>query len=216
MKRLVFGLLVLAGCTNDTKCGLPGAGCTNDTKCGLPGALDIASIEQRDPQTGQCVVTDPGPPCDTQCGPCPETGALQPAVDWADCNGVCDNLNETQCLASTTCHAAYQDTGGPTPTFWGCWNLPPSGAITGACASLDAQTCSEHTDCASVYAVNTGGSLFEHCVTETVPVACSALTTETACKARADCDPVYTGTNCTCDHNGCTCASEAFDHCQTL
>jgi hypothetical protein len=184
----------------------------NQPRCLETGGPPIADIQQRDPQSGQCV--DTSPPCDTACGPCPATGAV--ALDWATCSGACEALTESACLASATCHAAYQDAGGPTPTFWGCWDLPPSGAITGACTNLDAQTCSEHTDCVSVYALANGTTSFARCAAETVQAACSTLTTEAACKARADCDPVYTGTDCTCDHTGCTCKTETFAHCQTL
>src|SRR5262249_60769396 len=154
------------------------------------------------------------PGCDPRCSPCPPTA--QPAVDWASCFGPCEGLAEAECVASTSCHAAYQDTGAANPTYWDCFELPPSGAITGACTNLDAQSCSEHVDCVSVYAVNAGATSFERCAAEAMPVACSTLTTEAACKARADCDPVYVGTNCTCDHSGCTCQTETFDHCQPL
>ncbi|HTR56356.1 MAG TPA: hypothetical protein VMJ10_37035 [Kofleriaceae bacterium] len=105
----------------------------------------IADVELRDPATGQCSAVDPS----CTCGPCPGTAEL--AVDWAMCNGTCDALDESSCLATPGCHAAYQDDPTPTPVFWGCWDLPPSGAIEGSCTGLDAQTCSEHDDCVSIY-----------------------------------------------------------------
>jgi hypothetical protein len=124
-----------------------------------------------------------------------------------------------QCLASSTCHASYRDSPTPTPTFWGCWDLPPSGAIEGSCDNLDAQTCSEHPDCTSLYTspVNSGPNFvpaFVKCVSKVAQPACSTLTTETECKARPDCDPIYNGSNCTCDSHGCTCQTETYDHCQ--
>ena len=207
MMRAAAVLLVLAGCLYD-----------HDTK---PPPCDYAAKEPaqpglRDPQTGQCESFNP--PCDPVCGEeCPETGIAEP--DWATCNGACDSLPEMQCLATPTCHAAYQDSPTPSPTFWGCWDLPPTGAIEGSCTGLDAQTCSEHPDCTSLYTspVNSGPSFvpsFEKCVAKTMQAACSTLTTETACTARTDCDAVYTGMNCTCDSQGCTCQTETFDHCQ--
>jgi hypothetical protein len=64
------------------------------------------------------------------------------------CNGMCEGLTESQCLATPSCHAAYQDSPS---RFWGCWDMPPAGPIQGACAGLDAQTCSEHDDCISTF-----------------------------------------------------------------
>jgi len=45
--------------------------------------------------------------------------------------------------------------------------------------------------------------------------ACESLSSESACTARMDCSPVYTGTNCTCDANGCTCQSLSFARCES-
>jgi hypothetical protein len=103
MRRLALAVVVLTGCVNDHKCYLRGA------------PADIPAQEQRDPDSGQCIVTDPGPTCDPSCGPCAETGAA--ALDWASCFGPCEGLPEAQCVASTSCHAAYQDIGGASPTF---------------------------------------------------------------------------------------------------
>ncbi len=180
-------------------------------------AAAIPAQQLRDPSSGQCVSFGGGMPCDPACGQeCPGVGA---EPDWATCGGVCDALDEAQCLASTTCHAAYQDDSAAQPVFWSCWELPPSGAIEGSCANLDAQTCSEHDDCTSLYTgpVNQPPNFvpsFESCQPKVAAPACSTLTTEAACKARNDCDAVYTGTNCTCDNNGCTCQTETFAHCQ--
>jgi hypothetical protein len=195
-------------------------GCLFDSQkppvCAQEGAGAIASESLRDPSTGQCTTLG-SPGCDPACGQlCPATGALP---DWAACGGPCDSLTEAQCLASATCHAAYQDDSAAQPVFWGCWGLPPSGPSTGSCTNLDAQTCSEHPDCTSLYTgpVNQPPSFvpsYESCHPKVMPPACSTLTTEAACKARSDCDAVYTGMNCTCDNNGCTCATETFSHCQ--
>jgi hypothetical protein len=53
------------------------------------------------------------------------------------------------------------------------------------------------------------------------PPACTALTTEADCTARADCTPIYGGMSCTNDagdicHSGeanCTCATYSFAAC---
>jgi hypothetical protein len=46
------------------------------------------------------------------------------------------------------------------------------------------------------------------------PPPCSTLTSEDTCKARTDCEPIYTGQDCTCDPQGCTCQIETFAYCQ--
>src|SRR5215475_4351584 len=136
MRRTAYLALAVTGCIWGQDPHPPP--CQYDT-------TGIADIQLRNPETGLCQSF--GPTCDPTCGPCP--GAAEP--DWGTCGGACDALTEMQCLATPSCHAAYQDNSGPAPTFWGCWEMPPSGVIHGACDGLDAQTCSEHDDCFSVY-----------------------------------------------------------------
>jgi hypothetical protein len=203
MKRLALLLLVVGGCTTD-----------NNQRC-LEAGTDIADIEYRDPSTGQCQSF--GQNCDSSCGPCPALSDIQP--DWGTCAGACESLSETQCLATASCHAAYQDDSAAHPVFWGCWDMPPSGVLHGSCANLDAQTCSEHDDCTSLYTgpVNQPPNFvpsFESCQSESMQAACATLSTETSCLARTDCDPVYIGMNCTCDAHGCTCQNQTFSQCQ--
>jgi hypothetical protein len=278
MKSYLCLFVLLAGCSDGKqRCNVPLAG------------AGIASQQLRDPQTGQCESIDYGYPCDSACGPCPGVAAAA-APAWAQCYGPCEALTETQCLATPSCHAAYQDDGTSlTPPFWGCWEMPPAGPIEGSCANLDAATCSEHDDCVSIYrtATNTTTTAFESCKaepglscnavdcgagklcvvtpaapssascelaaaagsctgtiacqqmppscpTDTTPgiganacytgyciptdecaaTPCASLTTEAACKARSDCDPIYQGTNCTCDNSGCTCQTETYLRCR--
>lgn len=206
MKGLVC-LLALAGCFTDSH------------KC--PAVVNVAkepAQSLRDPATGQCdPISYPQPyPCDPQCGPCAESGgaAVGAEPDWGSCFGPCESLDEQTCLGSTTCHTAYLQGPGPGAIqFWGCWDLPPSGAVTGTCTGDDAQTCTEHPDCTSLYASGSPDS-YVSCSPKTAPPACSTLTTEAACTARPDCDAIYIGMNCTCTPSGCTCATETYDHCQ--
>jgi hypothetical protein len=198
------------------------AGCTDNSKkvCNYGAAPPIADVEYRDPTTGQCQSFGTTYPCDPACGQlCPATGAVNSAApDWGMCYGSCDSLSEAQCLASPTCHAAYSDTPTPSPTFQGCWALPPTGPITGACTGLDAQTCSEHTDCVSLMtsAVNSGSNFqpsFESCQPEPTTSLCGA----TSCGTGSECVVTPTmpmqqmcvapATAGTCD--AATCASPA-------
>jgi hypothetical protein len=205
-------------------CGLYGGG--GDDCLQANGAL-VPNQELRNPDNGLCeAVGGGGGGCNTACGPCPAaTGAPSIAPAWGACYGACEGLAETACLATASCHAAYQyqSNGAQTPTFWGCWELPPTGPLHGACASLDAATCSAHDDCISTYdgydAPGTA-STFDHCAAEPV--------TTTACAA-VDCGPgnlcvleegqpnvfnpacVSTGAAGTCDGQ-VTCAT-VFDVC---
>jgi len=203
MKHVAWLFLVLVG------------GCFTDNKPCLQNTAGIADISYRNPATGQCQSF--GQPCDTSCGQLCPAGVALP--DWGVCGGACDALAETQCLATPNCHASYQDDSAAHPVFWGCWEMPPTGTIHGSCASLDAETCSEHDDCFSLYTgpVNQPPNFvpsFESCQPEVQQATCATLTTETACLARVDCDPIYNGSNCTCDPHGCTCQTEVFDHCK--
>jgi hypothetical protein len=63
----------------------------------------------------------------------------------------------------------------------------------------------------------TNGCYSGYCIPTTsceVP-ACETLTTEAACTSRNDCNPVYSGTNCTCDSSGCTCQTLTFERCES-
>src|SRR5438876_11656785 len=96
--RAILIIVVLAGCTDHKK-----PVCNYEQ----PG---IADVEYRDPQTGQCQSFGSTYPCDPACGQlCPETATDVALPDWGTCYGACEGLTETQCLASASCHAAYQD-----------------------------------------------------------------------------------------------------------
>lgn len=108
------------------------AACTHDTASHCDHGEDL-----RDPETGICQFVD-------------TCTVARP--DWASCQTACDGLTATQCLATAGCHAAYVDSGSDQgPTFWQCWDVPPSGPAEGNCAGLDAQECSRYDDCTSIY-----------------------------------------------------------------
>lgn len=205
MMRLVCLLAVVAGV----------AGCLERHKtCPLYNQADgIADQLLRDPSNGQCESF--GTPCDPSCGPCPGLAeGLEPQPDWGTCFGMCEELTETQCLATPSCHASYQDDSAQAPVFWGCWDLPPSGVVHGSCAGLDSQTCTEHDDCASVYTgpVNQPPNFvpsFERCIDEP-GTACSGVdcgsgnlcVVTPAAPTTAVCQPIATAGTCgvaTCD-----------------
>jgi hypothetical protein len=206
--RLAAAFVVLSACMTN---GHP--------LCETAEKVPIQS-QLRDPSTGECI--SQGPTCNPSCGPCPAV-ADEAAIDWASCGGVCTGLDEAQCLVTPNCHASYQDDPTPSPVFWGCWDMPPSGAIEGACTGLDAQTCSEHDDCTSLYVgpVNQPQNFvesFESCQPK------PALSCDTTTCASGDeclltpagevqCVPTMTGGGCTgmvtCNLGPPTCPSDS-------
>jgi hypothetical protein len=170
-------------------------------------------VDLRDPQTGQCQ-TFGGSACNTGCGLCDNNGIAVPT--WAICMGACEQIkDETQCAATANCHVTRLD-----GTFWGCWEVEPTGPVSGHCATLDAFSCTSMDSCVGLYTnEDKDGTTpqFVGCTDEQAPpppAACDTLTTETACKARTDCEPIYNGSNCTCDPHSCTCQTETFAYCQ--
>jgi hypothetical protein len=174
-----------------------------------------AGSPTRDPTTGACTLQS-GPNC--VCGVC-----SGPTQVGANCFGPCQNLDEADCLAMPTCHAAYfQEVGGgsqgSTFAFDSCWDtfpLTPNPPLTGTCFTEDALTCSLRDDCASVMS-STGGIQFASCAP--VPTAVNACATKlcnkgsecnVSCDATGSCVPTCVAkTNAlTCDQSQVTCAA---------
>ena len=215
MRRLAF-LLLLSGCIFDSRKDP----CKDVPQTGR-GAL-APQQELRDPNTGICQAFGDPFPCDSQCGPCAETGVDIAQPDWGSCFSQCEGLAEDACVAATGCFAAYTDfpTADQAPKFLGCWQTAPSGPVsTGSCKDLGAQECSRHDNCGAHYVqpANSQASFF-YCSDEKVappPPVCESLTDETSCKARTDCQPVYKGDNCTCTPTTCSCAILTYMACDT-
>jgi hypothetical protein len=205
--RLVCIAVLLAGCDlywSDHN----GHG---DDVCVDNGTAPARVFDLRDPQTGQCQTFNVG---NCGCEPCTK-GVDVPA--WGACMGACEQItNESQCAATTTCHVTRLD-----GKFWGCWEVEPTGPVSGHCATLDAFSCTSMDTCVGLYAssaVQDGPAQFVGCTDEQAPpppAACDTLTTEPACTARTDCEPIYNGSNCTCDPHSCTCQTETFAYCQS-
>ncbi len=163
-----------------------GAACGGSAPCDLPlGDLAPAQL-LRNPVTGKCENVGggggPGP-----CGVTPlETDfAEEPTFtpEWASCDSGCEALDETTCLATDGCRAAYRNPCDFDPLvqppcaadfeFIGCWGTAPAGPIRGGgCAGLDAQTCSLHDDCSPVHStVGSSYGDFRSCIDELAPCA---------------------------------------------
>lgn len=133
--------------------------------------------------------------------PPPGTGFESCAAEPAQ---TCSNLT---CATGTEC----VEHPGATPGAE-CVDPAKAGACTGSVVcNLGPPACPTGTTAGIANGCYSG-----YCIpnNECPPAACSTLTTETACKARPDCDTVYQGSNCTCDNSGCTCQTETFLRCQ--
>jgi len=212
MQRMAYLLVMMLG-----GCGLYfGGGGGGGGTCNEPVKEEPAGTF-RDPYTGKCeydfYTCDP-------CHPCIEGGADTEL--WANCSSMCAGKDVTTCEATPTCQAEYLDT-----VYWGCFPVEPLSSappMPAGCAGLNADQCTQLDSCIAVY---TGGNnpddslttSFLRCDSEAPPppppAACDTLTTEMDCVSRADCDAVYTGSDCTCDRNGCVCKTEVFASCQT-
>jgi hypothetical protein len=175
----------------------------------------------RNPDTGSCDNYGGGGGCGGAPDPTPIANP-----DWASCPGACEALDETTCLATSGCRAAYLDDSTNCPpnaacpvsqTFWGCWGTAPSGPIQGVCAGLDAQTCSEHDDCTATYSTvtNSDGSTttqFAYCAQE--PGTPTACLTDADCGAGYSCDTSVCIPPPNCDpNNGQPCTTMCYGQC---
>ncbi len=193
----------------------------------------------RNPESGKCESWGwdpclPSPAPGTGGGSDPGNGADAPIAnpDWAFCDGPCENLDEASCKASDACRAIYANQYPPNVDAWQlvyteCWPTAPSGPVHGSCEDLDAHACSQHDDCVAQHESDWSGCMdyascdwtvgpFRACADEDLPPppppACSTLG-ETNCIARADCQPLYQGVDCTCTPAGCSCDDWNFETC---
>lgn len=162
-----------------------------------------------------------GSHCEQQCTPCNSAGCQDacaptcvPDAGWGQCTGqITCNSAPPACPANTTAGIAN-----------GCWTgycIPNS-----ACGTPNPGTCYDTVTCSSAPPACPSGTLpgvingcwSGYCIptASCEQPACETLPSEAACTARADCTPVYTGTDCTCTMTGgCTCATETYAKCET-
>lgn len=176
-----------------------------------------------------CVPDDPT--CDLTCDPGFECAVLcndgSATNSVPSCSQLCVPTDQDvgSCTGSVTCNMAAPSC--PPDTTPGIAN----GCYTGFCIPTSSCTTGDPGDC---YDPVTCNSAPPQCPAGTLPgiidgcysgfciptsqcelQACETITTEAACTNRSDCAPVYTGSNCTCDANGCTCTTLTFARCES-
>ena len=130
-------------------------------------------------------------------------------------DGVCSGLDDWSCAAQDNCASVMGPDAGNQTRFDHC--IAESGGLCivdvdcGDTQRCDTSVCHQ-APCTSC---PTCGACAPTCYGVCVPkAACSTLTTEAACTARADCAATYTGYDCTCVGTVCTCKNEVFASCE--
>jgi hypothetical protein len=179
--------------------------------------------------------------CTTACVPDTSSCSLLDCGPGYECVESCEMSGNGTLWCGATCVPTNTDPG----SCYGevaCDALPPAcpvGTTPGRNASCWTGYCIPDEDCGP----NSPGECYAAVVCDSLPPACptgttagvingcwsgycipqsqceaqscETLTTESACNGRWDCTAVYTGTNCTCTPNGCTCQTLSFDRCET-
>jgi len=162
----------------------------------------------------------PGQHCEEQCSGvmCNPDGTCPPDV----CEPVCVDSPDPGCDGPVTCLVDPPDC--PQGTTPGVSNQCYTGYCVpvGQCGT-DPGTCDDALCDAMPPACPTGttpgvlnGCYTGYCIPLSACPAqapCPSLTDEASCIGRNDCVPIYVGTDCTCDPNGCTCATQTFARC---
>lgn len=171
--------------------------CVSDTTCDTvncgPGSQCVQQCDAFNGCTPTCVPTTTDP------GSCTGTISCNSGPPTCPANttpGIANGCWSGYCIPNAECGA--HDPGQCYAPVT-CNSAPPS-CPSGTLAGVT-------NGCYSGYCIPTYGCELP---------ACEALGSENACDARSDCTPVYTGTDCTCTLNGCTCATETYSRCESL
>jgi hypothetical protein len=232
------------GCGNCPACGacpdVCAGVCVPDNSCAGVDCGVGSHCEQQcypcDSTTGQpCTL-----PCEAMCVPdtacvnvdcgagytCVEscTNTMTPGTCYPTCVPVVNDPGD--CYGAVTCTSAPP--ACPASTTPGTLN----GCYTGYCIPVaecgprDPGTCTGNVTCLTgeptcpigTVAGIKNGCWSGYCIPQNAcpPPACELLATEAACTGRADCIPVYVGTDCICTpETGCTCQTLTYARCET-
>lgn len=175
------------------------------------------------PDASSCALIDCGPGYE-----CVESCALSSNGTYY-CESTCipsNNGDPGSCYGNVACDALPPACpSGTTPGIKDlCWTgycIPNA-----ACGPNDPGECYGDVNCfANPPACPTGttagvlnGCWTGYCIPDgqCAAPACATLSSEQACTARADCAPIYQGTNCECTANGCTCETLSYERCESV
>lgn len=150
---------------------------------------------------------------------------------WQPCEDPCAGLDLATCQATSGCQPVW----GAEPCvcadgsmscactavakYMGCASATPPTSCTGDGECGAGSHCSTSDgDCMPLPGCNPDGACpavcAGTCVPDGYPSDCFGIGDESACIGRADCEPVYAGSRCTCDAQGCGCLDYTFDSCR--
>jgi hypothetical protein len=203
---------------NDTAynwCNAPagGTGVTvgyDDAGTGAVGTADTGAAPSTTPDSGAATSPDSGAPSSPGSASGADSGA--PSTEQAD------DAASTMADGGAGASGNAGDAAPTNPCVTGATCALGTSCVAGSCqpCSGGVCVCQRDEDCPAT-------QICDHAVGACAapPPACTALTTEAACAARADCSPIYGGMSCTNDagsecHSGeadCTCATYSFAAC---
>ncbi|MGN6105442.1 MAG: hypothetical protein ACTHU0_10085 [Kofleriaceae bacterium] len=134
--------------------------------------------------------------------------------------GRCDQLDAFECSRHDNCAAVYEDPTHGSDALARFERCIPE-AVTLCASEQDCgpnERCTAAEECLPPPGCDANGGCpavcYGRCVAEQ-PAACPTLTTEAACVARTDCQPVYRGEDCTCYPGHCQCNVLTFERCES-
>ncbi len=144
---------------------------------------------------------------------------------WCDAECVPTNVDPGSCFGEVACDSLPPacpsgTTPGRTSACWTGYCIPNAD-----CGPNDPGSCYGEVACDALPPACPSGTTpgrtnacwSGYCIptSQCEAASCETLGTEAECSARMDCTPVYTGTNCTCTVNGCTCETLSFSRCDS-
>jgi hypothetical protein len=154
----------------------------------------IPALVLVNPQDLVCQTFSSGGGCG--CGvPCaPTTGVDIPT--WGNCYSSCDQLGESDCLATDGCHVTrdWVSYWGNLPSFLGCYANDTSGPTTQAepCAARGAEDCAADSSCTGLYQTlltDCAGCGSDYAFQQCIPVAqiAGSCSGQVACELEPSC-----------------------------
>jgi hypothetical protein len=210
---------------------------------GQCGGVDCGDGAHCEEQCTPCDTTD-GSMCTSTCQPMcvpDETCADVDCGPGTTCAEQCDATTDLVGACHPTCVPTNQDPGSCTGSITCGLMAPacPAGSTAGIANGCYTGYCIPNADCGAhdpgqCYATATCATPPPQCPSGTLPgvangcytgyciptgscelAACETLPTEQACSGRADCTPVYTGTDCTCYPGYCDCEVLTYARCES-
>lgn len=150
------------------------------------------------------------------CGTPPgcESGEACPDVCYGSCQPAANGCELVDCAMGSHCEVTCFPCDSADPSDPTCDAFCETSCVPDSwtCEGVD---CGPGSHCEEVCDDSVPGSCWSSCVPDDTTPACETILDETACDAREDCIPTYTGFGCTCEADGtCSCMSWEYARCE--